>query len=87
MAGHANKYYKAQDFFMPAALIAGGELFFGIAYYSFGFLLMGKTAFGIYLLNTILPRVLYTLLVAIVLYPLLLVVHNLILRTEGGYNE
>ncbi len=87
LAGYANKIYDERNFWLPAIMIFSGEFLFSLAYYITGFLLLGKTSFGTYMLNTILPRSLYTLIIAILLYPLFMLINRGLQKAEGAIDE
>ncbi|MCR5584347.1 MAG: rod shape-determining protein MreD [Lachnospiraceae bacterium] len=87
LAGYSNRVFEPRNIWLPAVMIFSGELFYSICYYITGFFLMGKTSLGAYIVNTIFPRALYTLIVAVLFYPLFLFVNKLLLRSEGILDE
>ena len=87
LAGYSNRIYDSKNYWFPAVLVFAGELFYSVGYYITGFFLLGKTSLGAYIMNTILPRSLYTLIVAVFLYPLFLLTDKLLLRSEGMIDE
>ncbi len=70
--GFCNGFFK-QSFFpdeirLPIILIALSDFFSNLLVYFFLFWFRGRFAFGYYLLHTILPELVYTMIVAILLY-------------------
>ena len=86
-AGYTHRFYDSRDYFIPGLLCLGGEFLYSFFYYILFFLLRGRLELNIYFVYTIFPRVLYTLVFAIVLYPILHGIHRLLLRLEGNYND
>lgn len=82
LAGYAHRIYEKRDFLMPLLLISAGEFLYSFGYYIAFFLLRSKTDFGFYFANRILPRMIYTILAALIIYPLLNLLHQLLLRFE-----
>ena len=87
LAGYANKIYYERDYFVPGAMMFAGELLYSLLYYMLFFLLRGKLELHTYFIYTILPRVLYTGLVSLVLYPAFHGLHRLLLRLEGKIDD
>ncbi len=80
LIGYANGFFK-KDFFpdgvrLPVILIALSDLFCNLVIYFIQFWFRGRFAFGSYLLRTILPELVYTMMVAILLYFVLLKVNQ-----------
>lgn len=72
------------DIKLPLVLITVSDLVYGMFCYICMFLLRGRFHFSFYLLHVIIPEAVYTLLIALLLYPLLLWVHNRLERKEKG---
>lgn len=76
LIGYFNGYFKIifydEDSKLPLFLIGSSEFIYGIIIYIFSFLLRAKLDFVYYLLNIILPELLYTFLVSILFYPVIL---------------
>lgn len=70
--GKLNRAYYPEDYKLPIALIVISDLTYGLICYVLLFLLRGKFYFFYYLGHVILPEVVYTVVAAIVLYPLIL---------------
>lgn len=87
LAGFAHKLYFERDYFIPGALVLAGELLYSFMYYIIFFLLRGKLELHTYFIYTILPRMLYTILVSIALYPAFHGIHRLLLRLEGKNDD
>lgn len=87
LAGYAHKIYYERDYFVPGALILTGELLYSFMYYVLFFLLRGKLELHTYFIYTILPRMLYTILVSLALYPAFHGIHRLLLRLEGKNDD
>lgn len=82
VAGYSKKIYDERDYVLPMLMIAAGEFLYTFAYYVAHFLLRSRTELGYYFLHMILPRIVYTVLAAAVLYPLFHLLHRLLLRLE-----
>ncbi len=78
--GIFRKMFYPEDIKLPMIMVIISDLFYGITCYTLAFLLQGRFNFGYYLLNIILPEMVYTIVVTCVLYPL-------ILLTEGRMNQ
>lgn len=72
MNGKLNRAYYPEDYKLPIALIVVSDLTYGLICYVLLFLLRGKFYFLYYLIHIILPEVVYTVVAAIFLYPLIL---------------
>ncbi len=71
LAGFSNKIYDENDYTIPLILIGVAELFYNLLYYLVFYLLQGKLNIGYYLVRFMFPRVIYTVLLAILLYKFL----------------
>ncbi len=84
--GYLNGFLKnlffPEDIKLPIALIVGSDFIYNIIIYILSFFLRGRFHFVYYLLNVIIPEMVYTIIVTCVLYPLLLVVERLLERKE-----
>lgn len=70
--GKFNKLFFPEDIKMPMCLIIGSDFIYGFICYVFLFLLRGRFHLGYYMLHVIMPEIVYTLIVTILLYPLIL---------------
>ncbi len=68
--------FYPEDIKLPIALIIVSDLTYGIACYLLQFLMRGKFAFGYYFTHIILPEVVYTIIVTMLLYPLVLKINE-----------
>ena len=78
--GYVNGFFK-RIFFpdevkLPIALIAVSDFFCNLIIYFVLFWFRGRFSFGYYLLHTILPELVYTMIVAIILYFILLKINQ-----------
>lgn len=80
--GFLKKLFFPEDIKLPIALIVGSDFIYNIIIYILSFFLRGRFHFVYYLLNVIIPEMVYTIIVTCVLYPLLLVVERLLERKE-----
>ncbi|MBE5950216.1 MAG: rod shape-determining protein MreD [Lachnospiraceae bacterium] len=87
LAGYTHRFYDKQDFLIPGALIVSGEFVYSFLYYVIFFLLRGRLEFTNYFVYTILPRILYTTLLMLVLYPMFHGIHRLLLKLEGRNDD
>lgn len=79
-AGYSQKIYDERDYTLPLLMILAGEFLYSFAYYVAYFLLRSRTEFGYYFVHLILPRMVYTVLAAVLLYPLLHWIHRQVVR-------
>lgn len=70
--GKFSMTFYPEDIKLPLALITVSDLTYGILCYVFLFLLRGKLHFSYYFVRVILPEMLYTVVVTMLLYPLIL---------------
>jgi len=80
LIGYWNGYFKRafypEDIKLPILLISCSTLVFETIIFLFGFLLRGKVDILYYFLHIILPSMLYTVLIALVQYPIILLLHH-----------
>lgn len=73
--GYLNGFFKnifyPEDIKLPMVLIAGSELVFCILYYMMKFLLRGRLNIGHYFVHVMLPEIVYTIIVTLPLYILI----------------
>ncbi|MCM1045701.1 MAG: rod shape-determining protein MreD [Candidatus Gastranaerophilales bacterium] len=74
--GKFSRIFFPEDIKLPLALIVVSDLSYGILCYILMFLLRGKFHFPYYFASVILPEALYTIVVTIFLYPLILKVNE-----------
>lgn len=78
--GYANGKFSGifyrEDIKLPIALIVISDLSYSMLVYILVFLLRGRFDFIYYFTRVILPECIYTIIVTIVLYPLILLINN-----------
>lgn len=82
MNGKFCTIFYPQDIKLPIALILGSDFSYGIICYVFMFLLRGRFDFVYYLVHIILPEIVYTIVVTLLLYPLILWINTCLERGE-----
>jgi len=80
--GFCQKIYFTNNLILPSILIIGSDLLYGIYYYITEFLMRGKLFFGFAFVYKILPEMIYTALVGIVLYRLLVALENMLEKSK-----
>lgn len=78
--GFFNTIFYDEDVKLPMILIAVSELIYGLVVYVFRFLLRNRLDFIYYFIHIILPELLYTIVITIVLYRLILVISRFVDR-------
>lgn len=71
LAGVCSEIYYQDEVSVPIIFIAIGDFLFNFGYYVFQFLLRGRLDIFYYIWRTILPEVVYTVLISVFLYQLL----------------
>jgi len=74
--GKFSRIFYPEDIKLPLALIVTSDLSYGIICYVLSFMLRGRLEFSYYFTHVILPEALYTILVTMFLYPLILKVNE-----------
>lgn len=74
--GYFRKLFYPEDIKLPMLLISGSDLLYNLAVYFFLFLFRNRFEFGFYLMNIIIPELVYTMLITIVLYMILLKINQ-----------
>ncbi|MDO4292012.1 MAG: rod shape-determining protein MreD [Eubacteriales bacterium] len=82
--GRANRLFYPEDIKLPLGMILVSGLGVNLACYLVMFLMRARLDIGYYLLHVILPEEIYTIVVAFILYPLLLLWHKWLERSERG---
>lgn len=72
MNGSFKRMFYDDDVKLPIVLIGASELVYGLSIYTFAYMLQGDFAFFSYLFSIILPELVYTILVTLVLYQIIL---------------
>lgn len=76
--GKFNGIFYPEDIKLPFALIAASNLTVGILSYVLLFMLRGRFEFIYYFRHVILPECVYTIIVSIILYPLVLKIDSVL---------
>jgi len=74
--GKFSRSFYPEDIKLPIALIIISDLSYGILCYVLLFMLRGRFQFGYYFSHIILPEALYTIVVTVFLYPLILKINE-----------
>ena len=82
MNGLFHNIFYPDDIKLPLIMITLSDLLYSMVVYVLLFLLRSRFDFGYYLLNIILLELVYTILVAVIVYPLLLLIMDLFRRAE-----
>lgn len=77
------KIFYPEDIKLPIALIIISDLSYGIICYVLTFMLRGRFQFSYYFTHIILPEALYTIVVTLLLYPVILKVNNRLEKLEA----
>jgi len=77
--GSFKKVLFPKDIKLPLLFIAGSDLIYNLAYYFFHFFFRGKFEISYYFMKIILPEMVYTTIMACIIYP---VIHYVINRIE-----
>lgn len=84
--GYANggfsKIFFPEDIKLPMIMIILSDFIYGMCVYSLLFLLRGRTDFSFYLRKIIIPECIYTIVVTLVLYPLILYIEKKLKNAE-----
>ena len=70
--GSFERLFYDEDVKLPIVLISASEFLYGICIYVFVYILQGDFAFGTYLFSIIIPELVYTILVTLILYQVIL---------------
>lgn len=82
LAGCFHRIFYPEDVKLPMLLIGASDLIYGVFCYAFMFLLRGKLDFSYYFVHICIPECIYTLVVTIILYPLILAINSALERGE-----
>ena len=81
--GKFKKIFYPDDIKLPISLIIFSDLIYGLVCY-ISFLLRGKFHFGYYVLHIVLPEIVYTIIITIALYTLILIINKKLDNYEKG---
>lgn len=76
LSGCFKKLFYGDDLKLPLALIGANDIIYGILVYLIMFLPRKRFAFGYYLFNLIIPEAVYTILVSILVYYIILKINQ-----------
>ena len=79
ICGLFKKVLFPKDIKLPLLFITGSDFVYNILFYFFQFLFRGKFNFGYYVKSIILPEIVYTAIMACILYPF---IHYIMKRIE-----
>lgn len=82
MNGKFSPVFYPEDIKLPLGLILCSDLVYGFVNYVILFLMRGRFNIKYYFMNIILPEMVYTILVTLLLYPLVLWIHKKLEDTE-----
>lgn len=71
LCGHCQKVYFTDNFILPCILVGISDFAYELYYYVTDFLIRGRLNFGFYFISVILPKMIYTMLIAVILFRLL----------------
>lgn len=80
VVGFCQKFYFTDSLLLPAILIVSSDFVYSIYYYVTEFLMRGRLHLGFYFLHVILPEMIYTVLIGIVLYRLIVSLEHFLTR-------
>ena len=72
LAGITNRMFYREDITFPLLIVAGSDLAYGVYMFLAGFLIRGRLHFASYLVRIILPEIVYTVIIAVFLYRIIL---------------
>lgn len=74
--GLFQRMYFNEDIKLPLILIAVSEFIYGLVIYFLMYLMQGKFGFVYYMSNIIIPELIYTIVVTMGVYPIILFINN-----------
>lgn len=74
--GSFQRLFYDDDIKLPIGLIAGSELIYGVLSYIVVCMFQGDFSFGTHLFHVILPELVYTILVTLILYQIILFINK-----------
>ncbi len=80
--GSFHKIFYYEDVKLPMIMIVVSDIIYGLLVYILLFLLRGKTNFSYFFGNVIVPEAIYTIVITILLYPLILWINKLLEKDE-----
>lgn len=80
--GKFHQIFFPDDIKLPLFLILASDLAYGFLYYVTLFLMRCRFQIGFYFLHIILPEAVYTILITLLLYPLVLKINKMLEESE-----
>ena len=72
VTGLFHRSFFAGNYVLPLSLLVGSDFFYGLMCYFLLFLFRSRFAFGYYFTHLIVPEIIYTVVAALLFYPLIL---------------
>ena len=82
--GKFSYIFFPEDIKLPISLIAISDILYGITCYVFMFMLRGRFDFPYYFMHIIIPETIYTIVVTIIFYPIILKINKMLDNDERG---
>ena len=82
ISGYAFRSFYDDDLKVPLFLVAGTDLLYNLSVYGLQFLLRGRVDFLFYVRRVIIPEMIYTVVVTLVVYRLLLLLNRKLEKAE-----
>ena len=83
LTGIGNRLFYKEDLTFPVLMIAAADLFYGFYMYVFGFMIRGRLNVLFYLRRIILPEAVYTVIIAVFLYRIILLITEHLEKKES----
>lgn len=80
--GGLSKIFFPEDIKLPLIMVVLSDFIYGVCVYTLLFLLRGKTDFSFYFKNVIIPEIIYTIIITLMLYPIILFVNKKLREEE-----
>ncbi len=80
--GIFHRLFYDEDVTLPLCLVIASDFAYSFSFYIFRFLLRNRLNFGTYFIHVMLPEVLYTVIIAILIYRLLLKLNRFLEERE-----
>ncbi len=82
LSGYFHKRFFPDEIKLPLLMVFVEDLLMGCAVYVFLFLFRGKFMFGYYFINIMIPEAVFTTLVSLLIYPVIIRINTLIEEHE-----
>lgn len=87
ISGYYNRLFYKEEILLPLILTAINDLVYGLVIYFVFFLLQNKLNFLSYFVSTMLPEMIYTILVSLILYRIFLFINSHLDRDAKGVSS